>query len=313
MTYFNWLSAPFLCLSATALLTACGGTTSTSNVVTALPENTVGLSGLRFNVIDSDESGSGGNFLYREDNGENTINVIDADTIEYVTTEFGAERALTFNFNEDTGFWEWDAGGATPVQFEMESKGSDYFVFSLTDESDGFVVEGGFGIATNLMPNLDTVTYSSDASSRILARSSTAGVGDSNFSISSNDGVRLEVNFMNGSLAGTVFDGFGLVDLDDDGALDDRIELVVDIAGNVSGSGFTATVSGGAASFDLDDDGVGSETAVFTLSNTDADGTFYGSNAGLVSGTWEGDYSFVTTSNGTLTGEALGRFDVLAD
>lgn len=108
-----------------------------------------------------------------------------------------------------------------------------------------------------------------------------------------------------GTITGTMFDGREFVDIDDDGT-NEELFLRTTLNGTINEGGFTGTV-GGSAQVER----AGSlADANLVLSNTSADGKFFGTAAQVASGTYDVDAVITPQGLPSTTAEISGFFIV---
>jgi hypothetical protein len=236
-------------------------------------------------------------FLFSEDQapqaqsttGEGTIRIVDNDTL--VVTIPG-ESPFTFTRVSADRFE--DASGTTVTIDDFGA--AQYLLKSGGDPSIGFAAAYGFETPVGLRPV--SARYNSFSASSLVF----AGEGDAfAVGLTGPGTVDLEATFSGsgGTISGVLIDAAGDVDFVDDRSADDRISVRTTLDGVITEGGFTGTVDGSATLV------IGGTTTPrdlgLVLSNSSAEGKFFGNAAQVASGIYDADASI------TLPGQQAER------
>lgn len=227
--------------------------------------------------------------------GTGSIKVVDDNTI-VVTLPGGAANAYA-----RISATEFSDGLGEVLTFE-DSGSARYFFKSAGDPSTELL--GSFGFETPVALRPVSARYGATSASVLLlapeGSAQWAGLG-------AGGSVDLIATFTGsgGTIRGTLFDGSETVDFLDDGSLDDQLFLRTTLDGVINEGGFEGTV-GGTASVALA--GSSPTDLNLVLTNTAANGKFFGNAADVVSGTYSADAAFGLPGGATETAKMSGLF-----
>lgn len=186
--------------------------------------------------------------------GTGSVRIITEDIVEL--TVGGRTYTLTY----DTTTIDGDEYSGTNI-FALISQDSPEIVTGVAEDLDSlYAGVYGFETSPDDLPDIDGVRYIDPEGSELLA---TDGIDVFSFEIAG--GVDLTVNFAGGTVTGDVYSS-------------GEFALTLE-GGAISGNGFTGTLSAS---------DTGSNIA---LSSSDVDGTFFGSEAVSLFGSFEGEFA----------------------
>ena len=287
---------------AVLALAACGGSSTSSeslisdpvDIVTSAVEATVGRDSLnsaasfpmRYTL--NEPGGSQATIQ----SGVGLVEVIDEDTIQITLEQGDTPVQLTSTIAGGDDFTGLINGETVSISL---AKGSDTILAFLDADADasGFGLTGIYGFETpaDRIPLLGAGSVVYDRSG--LASAYIATSGDTEILVVNQPGSTnpsLTINFDNGDVFGTLFDGTAMVDLEDDGSMNDTLNLTVTMDGNISSGDITGDVSL-AANVDLGSN-PGNVDLSPTVSDSFVDATLYGYDANVVGGNFQATSQF---------------------